>query len=345
MDYVAELRQRATDADNKADQGDLSGALEGYARLLGDKTVADEAERLVFWAERTAWVLVRMGNYDEALSRCTRGLQHLERHCPFRVSLRAAGALANCFAGRLQASGKWVHKGAAALAYDPEDSDEWQRAEVLLRRASGNLAMAKGELEEAVACFRQAVETSPPEFAWDRSVALFNLGDALVKSGAGEEGLRYLSEAEHEKRRIGDRWGLAYVERSRARTLRELNQVEGALESAARGLEVVQEVGDPKLEASLQAEFGLASLEAGDWEGAKLAGQEAMALARQCHASSELVMGSVVLARVDIALGDASGAHGRASWALHMARGLELPLEAAQAERVLELCRPAEPTP
>jgi len=153
---------------------------------------------------------------------------------------------------------------------------------------------------------------------WEHSIALYNLAETLLGSGASAEALRHLDRADAEKRAIGDRWGLGYVHYARARAELARKRPKAALAEASAGLELALGIRDPKLLALLNLALARAHQAGGDLAGAERALRFALASARRCASRAEMIEAHLALASAHLLQGRPAAAQRAA----HRARTL-----------------------
>lgn len=238
-------------------RGEYAQAREAYERARDDRrriTGEIPPEAQARHLLRTARLAQLIGRYDEALSECARGLALLEDREPaLSASLEALAGLICCWAGRHEEARAWIERGRGRLGGEPgEPGPERLRVLAELHRAEGNLQLGLAEPRAAVEAFEAGLGLCERlDDAWERSIALFNLGDAWSQVGDAERAAALLDEAFKAKAELGDRWGLAYVYLVRARIHGRRGEAAPAIEAAEAGLKLATQIGDPRIAALL----------------------------------------------------------------------------------------------
>ena len=207
---------------------------------------------------KLAHLALKLGRYDEALERCRLGLWLVETaHPRLAVEMAALAGLVDCMRGRFGEARRWIRRGRAGLERAKSGGVDTRTVEVALLRSQGNLLMGLGRAPEAVEIYEQALAlTEALDDRWERSIALFNVGEACFAVGDEETAIDYLSQAVDEKSAIGDRWGLAYTHYELARIYLQRGSMGRALREAESGLRLASEVGDPKIISRLTLVLG-----------------------------------------------------------------------------------------
>jgi tetratricopeptide (TPR) repeat protein len=205
----------------------------------------DQIRRL----RKLATVAQKSGRYGDALALCRRALDLATDPGDLAAaSVEALAALTCCYAGDLADGMRWADRAAARLERSLERGAERHVVDAALCRARGNLLLALGQPREAAEVYRRGLAACEAlDDRWERSIALFNLGEALAEAGDLEGAMRYLETARAEKSSLGDRWGLGYTWLILARVHAALGDLPRALECARAGATFSAEVGDPKL--------------------------------------------------------------------------------------------------
>ncbi len=269
---------------------------------------AEEARHLL----RLARLAYRRGRYEEALAQGLAGVEHLGQSEPLvAAELFAASALACCMAGRLDEAAALLGSGFSRLADAPgqrlaqADAAAAAIVEARLLRTLGNLRLGRGQpaaaavaYEQGLACCERATD------AWELSIALFNVGDSLVRAGAYEEAQRYLDRAYAAKAALGDRWGLSYTHAARARIALDRSELNRAARELRAGLGLSLAIGDPKLCSIGHAMEGRIGMKEGRLDDAERSFELAYEEAVACKAAPEIAVALVGRSTVWLARGD-----------------------------------------
>ena len=209
---------------------------------------------------------MRLGRYEEALGRCQQGLELARPHHPLiAAELAALAGLVCCMRGRYDEAAKWVDRGCVEVGRAEVGGEDTRLVEVVLLRTQGNLFMGVGEASQALDAYQRSLELGEElDDRWERSIGLFNVGEALLDTGVDEQASEFLSRAVEEKSAIGDRWGLAYAHHSLARLHLRCQDLDRALEEAQTGLRLATEITDPKIASRLSVVLGRIHLERGE---------------------------------------------------------------------------------
>jgi tetratricopeptide (TPR) repeat protein len=235
--------------------GEHAAAGEAYERAVTAlPSMRDRIRRL----RKLATVAQKSGRYAEALTLCRRALElAIDPGDLAAASVEALAALTCCYAG-LHAEGmQWADRAAARLERTLERGAERHVVEAALCRARGNLLLGLGRAREAAEVYRRGLGPCEAlDDRWERSIALFNIGEALGAAGDHEGALRQLEIARAEKSAIGDRWGLGYTWLVLARIHAATGDHARALECARAGAAFTAEVADPKLSSMMHETLG-----------------------------------------------------------------------------------------
>jgi tetratricopeptide (TPR) repeat protein len=286
-------------------RGDYLAAIDAYRAAReqrrgsgGTDSDLEEAGYLMKIGELAA----RLGRYDEALERCEAGSKLLgEGHPLLAAALAATAAVACSWAGRYADADRYVDRTRRSLDRAPAGVDtERQRAELLLQRAIGNVAVGRGRPKEAVEAFRRCLAAAQAiGDRFEASIALFNIGDAHAKSGDATNATYHFDAAFREKSALGDRWGLAWVYDGRARIELSRGNAERAFDEVRHGLALALEIADPKLRAILQLTAGAVELARDDVDAAEKDFHLALRDAEATDIAAEIASAKLGLAAVN----------------------------------------------
>ena len=283
-DAQAEARSEAAEGELRRKQGRYGESLELFAaaraklEAVGDRTGV--AEVLHFAAVLAA----QQGATDTARARFEESLalrRALEDRRQIAASLNGLAIVAE-YEGDLAAAGELF---AQALEILTELGDRWAIA--ALTNNLGNTLLQQGDAAGARPLFEQAValerEVGDPamlaNFLCNLGNAARDLGDLDAASGAYAESLA-------RSRELGDRWLIAYLLEDVAVLAALRGNAAGALQLAAAGERLREEIGSPRPEASkreLEKRLEPARASLGDTAGAgaALPLEEAIEAARQ----------------------------------------------------------------
>ncbi|MEW6731414.1 MAG: protein kinase [Acidobacteriota bacterium] len=261
-------------------------------------SAVDEAKYLL----KLAKLAQKLGQYDEALERCLRGIEIVKNEDTLlSASLEALAGLICCSAGLYENAQLWINRGLARIK-SPElvNHPEPAAVEAALHRTQGNLLIGLGRPLEAVAAYQKALAICEKlKDRWEYSIALFNVGDAYAHAGDYKNAVRYLDEAFADSSAIGDRWGLAYAYHARARICLEQGNTDRAMGEASAGLNLAIEIGDPKVMSMLRLVMGHTRLALDDIEGAEKDFHLAMRDASRAQAIPEIICAHLGIATVN----------------------------------------------
>jgi DNA-binding transcriptional LysR family regulator len=291
--------------DSLALRGEYAAAKQAYRSALRERKRStrsarqDDTEVLV----RIAHVELLAGRYPEARRTCADAIR-CARGLPDAKALgHAMLALVECYRGRLDRAEAAIASARRLAKEKPASGSNRLRAEALIWRSAGNVALARGDTRAAAAAYRRGVETCHViGDKWEHSIALYNLAETIIGRGKAAEALRLLERATAEKRALGDRWGLAYVHCARARAHLSRGHAHAALAEASEGLELALGMEDPSLVAQLNVTLGQAYQANGDLPAAIRALHFAIDAARRAS--------PIVLAKAKKALRSLSPAAG-----------------------------------
>jgi tetratricopeptide (TPR) repeat protein len=224
-----------------------------YRRALAAAAPADDHVRRL---RKTATVEQKVGRYDEALGLCREALALVDDPADLgAAAVEAFAALTCCYAGEPSEGLAWAELAAARLVRSEASGAERWVVEAALHRARGNLLLSLGRANDAATEYQRGLAPCDAlDDRWERSIALYNIGEAFVVAGDLGSALRYLEQARKEKSRIGDRWGLGYTWLALARLYREHGDHARASECAHTAGTFMHAGGDPALVARLEAE-------------------------------------------------------------------------------------------
>jgi len=231
-----------------------SHVLAGAAYRKAQETPApprDHVRRL----RKLATVAQKLGQYPDALALCREALALVDDPDDLgAAAVEALAALTCCYAGDTADGMQWAEHAATRLARSKVQGASRWLVEAALHRARGNLLLAMGRAHEAAAEYQRGLAPCDAlDDRWERSIALFNMGEAFAEAGDLASALRYLEMACTEKSQIGDRWGLGYTWLVLARVYGDNGDRARALECARTGGAFTLDVADPKLAGMLQA--------------------------------------------------------------------------------------------
>ena len=329
FDHAADLYERAIalgapEAGSWERLGDARLVLGEYARAAeafetARKALAGSGAGEARLLRKRAVVAQKTGRYAAAIALSEQALEGIPEDEPMlRASVEALLSLTCCYAGRLGEGLGYVDAGLARVAAAASDvSAERLAVEAALHRARGNLLVSLGRPAAAADAYALGLalcEASGDR--WERSIALFNLGDAYAQAGHHERALVHLEEALAEKTAMGDRWGLAYTWLAQAGVYAARGEGARALDGCDAGLSLAQQIGDPKLAALLQLERARLRKASGAIAEAEQSLLSALELADRLDAGPELIGACLALAalrreqgRAEEALGLAHRAH------------------------------------
>ena len=158
-----------------------------YAEALGVYTAGRDwarSQRLgddeIRMLERMAWAALHLGRYDVVRRHTREGCQRIDTSSNVtdptsrQIALLAVSSLSWTFEGDAIEATKALGQAKASAVGRVEP-----RALAILHRATGNLAMLTHNRTEAINAFERGLDACPLELAWERSIAEFNLGEAL----------------------------------------------------------------------------------------------------------------------------------------------------------------------
>ncbi len=303
-------------------KGEYAAALRAYdathrsARSASSVSPPDSA----LHALAIANILSRFGRYGEAEATCQRAMGNSDS--AIAAALEATVCLTRCYRGDSVGAAESLGRARAhAVAAWAQRLDEGSRAWARVLRAEGNVLLETDRAREAIAVFEKcaaACESIGDE--WERSIALFNLGDACAVAGDTDRATLLLDEADQRKQAIGDRWGQAHVHLVRARIALEREDSASSLRSLDAGLALALPLADPKLTAGLHNLLGRARLHVRQPEEALRAYRLALAEARRCDARTEAIVALLGIGAVHLRHGHLTRAQHHAARAHALAR-------------------------
>ncbi len=295
---------------------------------------ANIAERI----EHQGWrvnLAHKLGRYEDAIERCDGLLGQLDAEeiedPATEATMHAWAAIVASAAGWLPVARERVDAAARSATLVAEGAEQ-ARVMTLVLRARGNLYMAEGRTESALEAMVEGLRHAEEhEDAWERSIARFNLGEALVAVGRSGAALSHLQRAAEEKLVIGDRWGLAYLHRTRALVHLERGELLRAEDELRIGAALSEAIGDPKLIAMHHIDRGTLALERGRDDQAMQWATSALDVARRRGGRAEECAALVLMARLRRAVGRSDEALAFARAALELAGPSELGMARADA--------------
>ena len=250
-------------------QGEYLEAQEAYRKARETQRSADGllSPRIeTHYLLKLARLASQLGRYQEALDRCRHGLEIVGTSNRLRAAeLMALAGLVCCMGGRYYESENWLAQGRECLGKSTRSEADVLPVQVMLLRTEGNLLMGRSQPARAVDVFWRALAmTERLDDRWERSIGLFNVGEALLEAGDEPAAVDYLLRAVNEKSAIGDRWGLAYARHAVARLRLRQGDLDSAREEAQNGLRLADEIENPKIASRLRALLGRVHLEQAD---------------------------------------------------------------------------------
>jgi tetratricopeptide (TPR) repeat protein len=304
--------------ENRAAHALYDEALHARQTSGGD-SVVDGARHV----GRIARLLVSEGKYEEAERRCSEALVGLAgTDALVAALLEATAALACCFRGDEARAREGLDRARAFASVElPHAGRAAHRMRALVQRTEGNLLVALGRHNDAIAAYGKGAEAAAASGdTWEHSIALFNLAEAHAMLGHLDGVSEFLDAATREKTQIGDRWGLAHVHQVRARVELGNQHADRAIEEVTRALQLSAGLGDPKLVSACNATLGEVLLARGERDEARRAFDLARTDAEQCGARAETIRALVGLSAVDLERGKHASARRCAEKALALAR-------------------------
>ncbi|MEM7587320.1 MAG: protein kinase [Acidobacteriota bacterium] len=243
---------------------------------------------------------LKLGRYDETRQRCRTGLDLIASESPgLAAELYALAGLEACMCGDYDRATRSLEAGRSALNDAEADGWDLRRVATALLRTEGNLTMGEGRLSAAAEAYREGLALCEElGDRWERSIALFNLGEVFLEQGDTVAALEYLERALDEKAAIGDRWGLAYTHHALARLYLRRSAVDDADKEARLGLRLAHEIGDPKITARLELIQGRLALARGVLERATGHFRMALSEAERISAQPEIARSRAGLTEV-----------------------------------------------
>ena len=326
------------EADELLVTGHFAKARQRLEEVRAEASGSWSAVEEMNYRARMAAVAQKTGHYEEMLQHAETGLTLARSSLPaLTIELHAWAAIARTMQGRAAEAQDSIDRAlflVSSVLRDPTSS----RARGLVYRAVGNLRAAEGRLREAVdaaeTALRASEETRDP---WQISIALYNVGEAHALLGQHASAMRFLDAAQREKTQLGDRWGLAYVHRSKLRIYLDRGQVREALSAVEEALGIARELEDPKLLAMIEVEYGRLLQREREFEQAASLAEAALHRARQCGARAEAIGAIVLVGHVALARGNNEGAVQFADLALRDAEDSHLYPELAASHRLAAL--------
>jgi predicted ATPase len=149
---------------------------------------------------------------------------------------------------------------AEQLAHHAFRGAVWDKA-VAYGRQAGTKALARSVLREAVACFEQALAALRylPESGATQEQAIdlrFDLRNALFALGEFRQMLDYLRQAATIAESLNDQPRLGRVSAYMCRYLREMGDLDGAVESGQHALAIAETLGDVALQVTARHTLG-----------------------------------------------------------------------------------------
>jgi hypothetical protein len=208
------------------------------------------------YEQRLAHLAILRGLYAHAESRCVGALRSLDPWNPVAATmLEATASLARCFDGDEKGAAEWLNLARSRLRDerawlgDPEGA----RVRALVHRAEGNYLLASGRAPLAAAAYEEGLSLcDAQEDMWERSIALFNMAEALSHAGDLVRAEALLDMALQVKTEIGDRWGRAYVHGLRAAILAKRREPALAARELRLSVELARALDDPRLWSMLE---------------------------------------------------------------------------------------------
>jgi DNA-binding transcriptional LysR family regulator len=247
-----------------------------------------------------------------------------------RAELYALAALGECMRGRTQHS---EHRLAASLALLAEcEPEHGRRAWIAARRAEGNLRLATGDPAAAIKAYDAAEALCALiDDPWERSIALYNLGEAHLLHGNLDHAASLLERAAHAKLELGDRWGRVWVHHARAFLQLRRGKPVDALHEASVGLTLAVDIADAKPLAMLYVLIGRAQLVLDDLDEAERAFRFAVRVADRAGADAERVQAHIGLVHARLRRGQLAAAATAGSRVRDLARRCASPHAEAAA--------------
>jgi DNA-binding transcriptional LysR family regulator/tetratricopeptide (TPR) repeat protein len=311
--------------------GEYAAAQRAYDSAYRERRNAGAASALDDgrYALAIANVLMRRGRYPEAEKACERALGSAD--ATLAAALEATVSLSRCYRGDFSQAKESLERarGHAVAAAARSDGDG---AWALVERAEGNLLLETDRVREAILAYEKCIaacEAGSDE--WERSIALFNLGEACAVANDVERATRFLDQAYTKKQELGDRWGRAHVHHVRARIAIGREDFAKALEELRAGLQLATELADPKLSAALNNALGRTRTCLGEPEEAQRAFRFALRDAERCDARVDAIRALLGLCGVQLRRGKISAAKGYAEKAHSLARAGDARPELARA--------------
>jgi DNA-binding transcriptional LysR family regulator len=211
-----------------------------------------------------------------------------------RAEVDALSALGECMRGRPQRGEKRLACALALLAEcEPTTA---RRAWIAAHRAEGNLRLVTGDPDAAIRAYEAAEALCASiDDRWERSIALYNLGEAHLLHGNLEHAGMLLDRAADAKLELGDRWGRVWVHHGRAFLHLKRQQPLEAVREASFGLTLAVDIADPKPLAMLYVLIGRAQLLLGDVHEAERAFRFGDRAAERAQTPAERVQAHVGL--------------------------------------------------
>jgi tetratricopeptide (TPR) repeat protein len=201
-----------------------------------------ERVRVARWSRELGQILVRLGDYDEALYQLRLGLRYLGR-APHKEVVRICDQIARLYAsqGKLQDAREWTEK-ALGLAEWLLGPDELAR----LLYDAGIRYCRQGASELAEECWRRGLEISRETGDLVMRARLYlNLGWRSNEAGDYALALERLEAGRDLADQCGDVACLSWIWEALAQTYRALGQEEKAAQSLAQSCDLAREAGLP----------------------------------------------------------------------------------------------------
>jgi tetratricopeptide (TPR) repeat protein len=200
-------------------------------------------------------------------------------------------------------------------------------------KALGNVANNQGDLQEAIARYRESLEIYE-QLGDEGGIADLrsNIGNMYRRVGRFAEAL-----TEHEaslaiRERIGHRWGIATSHNNIGEVLRSMGKPAEAVPSLARGLDIWEAIGAHVAAGLARMNLGAARVESGDVQTGRADLRAALA---RLEGTKFLPSVHRELALAELAADEVGAALEHADTALALARVAGARQTEAQAERVL----------
>jgi tetratricopeptide (TPR) repeat protein len=229
------------------------------------------------------------------------------------IALVDAHTCLSCLdAGMVESAERWLD---AAQSLDARAFDDETFA--ALCRAEGNVQLARRRWQDAIGAFQRGLERTHDDV--EKTIALYNMGEANIRLGRFADARALFVRASVDKRRLQDRWGLAYVCWGIGCCALALGELAEATSFASEGLELTRTLLDPKISARLWTLRARCLLKAGDLDGADAAGRDAVRESTRAALPRERADAQLAMAEVHGARGFGRLAHQAADAAIEIA--------------------------